>query len=683
MAEEPQEETEELAVAAEKPEGKELRIGMYVCHCGLNIASTIDCRDVAEYAATLPNVVVAKENMYSCADPGQIQIKSDIDEYKLNRVVVAACSVKMHGPTFMKVCSEAGLNPYLFQMVNIREHCSWVHMQEKDAATAQARDQVKMAVASVSFAEALDDRVVPVTHAALVVGGGAAGLQAALDIADAGYQVCLVEKMPYLGGRAVQLNRTFERLERISCVLTPLVMRVVNNPKITVFTSTEVEDISGYIGNFEATLKRTPRMVSEECDCCGACARACPLEAEDSYQAGFTQRKAIYLPHDQAVPYRYCIDTELCDRCGFCEKVCPQNAIDLTEEEDGFRVAIGTIVLAIGAKTYNPPYGNKWGYDGRGDVFTSVEMERMLHAEGPTEGKPTRRSDSRMPQRVAFIQCVGSRDEEHPWCSRVCCMNTLKEAYTLKSRYPHIKVSVYHDDIRVYKKEHEDFYRKTRDAGVTFMRARVEKVEPVGEELEVVALDELLGEPTMQKVDMVVLATGMEKNDDAQKLSDMLKVPSSSDGFFLEAHPKLRPLETAIDGVMLAGACQFPKDIADSMLQASGSAAKCMGLLSKDRIRLDAIISTIDQDACTGCLVCVKRCPFSAIVTDEVEIDGKKKKRARVIDASCKGCGVCAARCRKDAVTAQGFTDEQIMAQIDAALEEAPGDKVLALVCHW
>ena len=663
---------------------EEVRIGVYICHCGLNIAQTVDCAAVAEYAASLTNVVVSKENMYSCADPGQIQIRNDIEEYGLNRVVVAACSVKMHGPTFMTVCEEAGLNPYLFQMANIREHCSWVHMKDREGATAKAIDQVRMAVAGVTYAVPLADRVVSVRHRALVIGGGVAGLQSALDIANAGYQVYLVEKSHHLGGRSNQLYRMFDRMERISCVVTPLVMKVMNHHLITVFTGADVESIDGYVGNFRANLRLNPRCVNESCDCCGRCAEVCPVSVGNEFEAGLSDRKAIYLPDRQAIPHVYCVDDSRCIDCGVCEEVCPRDAIDISEGARSEAFDVGTVILAVGARPYEPPEGNRWCYDGEGDVFTSLEMERMLHSQGPTDGRPLRRTDGEMPRRVSFIQCVGSRDpDENAWCSRICCMNTIKEARAIKTRFPQVTVSVYHQDIRLYKKEHEDLYREARDSGVIFMRARVERVSDDDGRLRVHAVDELIGEPTVQEVDMVVLATGLTRSEDAQKFQDMLKVPNSADGFFLEAHPKLRPLETAIDGVMLAGSCQFPKDIGDSLMQASGAAAKCLGLLSKENLHLDAIISTIDQDKCNGCLVCVKKCPFAAITTDEVTVDGKKKKRARVVEASCKGCGVCAARCKQGAVEAQGFTDEQLLAQIDAALEESPGDKILALVCHW
>lgn len=674
-------------MTSENTEGRsreEIRIGVYICHCGLNIAQTVDCEAACEYAATLPNVVVAKENMYSCADPGQIQIRSDIEEYRLNRVVVAACSVKMHGPTFMNVCAEAGLNPYLFEMVNIREHCSWVHMRDREGATRKAMDQVRMAVAGVTHARPLEDRVVSVTRRALVIGGGVSGLQAAVDMADAGYEVYLVEKSQYLGGISNQLHRMFDHMERVSCVVTPLIMKVLNHHRITVFTGTDVESVTGYVGNFRARLKVKPRFVGEECDCCGACSLVCPVEVPSEFEAGFATRKAVYLQDMQALPHVFCVDDEVCNDCGACEDACPRGAIDLGKASRIEEVDAGAIVLAIGAEPYVPPEGNRWAYDGSTDVYTSLEMERLLHGEGPTGGMPIRRTDGKLPEKIAFVQCVGSRDPaENPWCSRICCINTIKEACHLKAKFPQMRVSVYHQDIRVYKKEHEDFYRLARDSGVVFMRAQVEEIVGKDGVLKVHAFDEVLASPTVQEVDMVVLACGMTRSADAQKFGDLLKVPASSDGFFLEAHPKLRPLETAIAGVMLAGTCQFPKDIGDCMLQASGAAAKCMGLLSKDYLRLDAIISHIDQEKCNGCLVCVKRCPFAAIVTDDIEVDGKKKKRARVIDASCKGCGVCAARCKQDAVEARHFTDEQIYAQIDAALEENPDSRILALVCHW
>ncbi|WP_287153348.1 CoB--CoM heterodisulfide reductase iron-sulfur subunit A family protein [Candidatus Solincola tengchongensis] len=678
----------EIAEAGPEPETEEseeeLRIGVYVCHCGLNIAQVVDCAAVAEYAATLPDVVVARENMYSCADPGQIQIKEDIAAYGLNRVVVAACSVKMHGPTFMNVCQEAGLNPYLMMMANIREHCSWVHRDDPEGATRKAMEQVKMAVAKVRHAHALHDRYVPVKRAALVIGGGMAGMQAALDMADAGYPVFLVEREPFLGGRAAQLLRTFDHMERMSCLVSPLAMKVLNHPLIRVFTLTEVESISGYVGNFQVRLARRPRYVGESCDACGACAEACPVAVPDPFQVGMAERKAIYLPHPQAAPYLYCVDEEACTRCGACAEACPRSAVDLGMEGGEETVEVGAVVLAVGAQPYRPPEENPWSYDGKSDVFTSLEMERMLHPLGPTGGKPLRRSDGRLPESLAFIQCVGSRDPEgNAWCSRICCMNTIKQALILKALYPSVRIYVYHRDIRAYKKDHEDLYRLARDQGVIFLRAPVREVVPGEGGLVIHAYDEVMRRPVRQEVDMVVLATGMVRRDSVQRLQDMLKVPSSADGFLMEAHPKLRPLETAITGVMLAGSCQFPKDLGDCLLQGSAAAAKCLGILGKEEMRLDAIIAHVNPERCNGCLVCFKRCPFSAIVVDEVEVDGKKRKRARVIEASCKGCGICAARCKQKAIEARGFSDPEIFSQIDAALEEDPGGKVLALVCHW
>ncbi len=663
--------------------GQAPRIGVYICHCGLNIASTVDCAAVAEYAGTLGDVVVSRENMYSCADPGQNQIKDDIREFNLNRVVVAACSVKMHGPTFMHACEEAGLNPYLFEMANIREHCSWVHMKDKEGATRKAMDQVRMAVAKARHLKPLEDRLVPVTRAALVVGGGMAGMRSALDIAEAGFPVYLVEKSASLGGNALRLERIFDRLERAGCLVSPLAMEVAGHPLITVMTLTEVVETDGYVGNFEVVLKKSPRRVTAACDACGLCAEACPVEVPDELQAGLSPRKAIYLSSRRAVPQLYCVDEDACDHCGKCEEVCPRDAIELDEEAEEMRVDVGAIVLATGSAPFRPPEKNIWAYEEGGDVLTTPELERILDPLGPTEGALRRPSDGRIPGHVAFIQCVGSRDPEgNGWCSRICCMNTIKQSILMKKRYPETEISVYHHDIRVYKKEHEDLFRLARELGVIFLRAKVEGVSRRGTALVVRAADDILKKKTEQAVDMVVLAVGLVPGVDNERLKDIMKVPLSGDGFFAENHPKLRPLETVIDGVMLAGCCQSPKDLGDSVSQADGAAAKVLGLLTKDQIQLDAIISHIDQNLCSGCLVCVKKCPFQAIATDEVQVGEKTKKRARVVEAACKGCGVCAARCPKDAIEAQSFTDAQIFAQIEAALEE-PEDKILALTCHW
>ncbi|MHB8781493.1 MAG: 4Fe-4S binding protein [Candidatus Geothermincolia bacterium] len=659
------------------------RIGVYVCHCGLNIASTVDCAAVANYAAKLPDVVVARENMYSCADPGQNQIKNDIRDLQLDRVVVAACSVKMHGPTFMRCCADAGLNPYLVEMANIREHCSWVHMKDREGATAKARDQVKMAVAKARYLKPLTDRSVPVTKAALVVGGGIAGTRAALDIADAGFPVYLAEKEPWLGGHTARLERVFDRMDRAACLIGPLAMQVAGHERIQVMTSTQVVEADGYVGNFDMKLRREDRGVGEDCDGCGICAGVCPVDVPDEAQAGMAMRKAIYHPGDRAVPTAYCIDRVACNGCGSCVQACPRGAIALDGESIEGRVKVGAVILATGARPAQPKAGNDHGYASIPGVVTSVELERLLDLEGPSEGRLS--WDGReVPQNIAFIQCVGSRDPDgNAWCSRVCCMNTVKQALLIKSRYPDSSVSVYHADIRAYKKEHEDLYRLAREQGVSFLRAAVDQVDGTDDGIVIHARDTVLRRVTEQSVDMVVLAVGMEPGADTEALKDMFKVPLSGDGYFQENHPKLRPLETVIDGVMLAGTCQAPKDTGDSVSQADGAAAKAMGLLSKDHIQLDAIISTIDQEACSGCLICVKKCPFKTVVTDEVKVGEKVKKRARVVEAGCKGCGVCAARCPKNAIEAQGFTDEQVFAQIEAALEEDAPDKILAITCHW
>jgi heterodisulfide reductase subunit A2 len=661
-----------------------VRVGVFVCHCGKNIGGVIDSAEVARYAEGLPGVVMSKDNMYTCAEPGQAEIRSAIEKYGLNRVVVAACSPKMHEPTFKRTCAEAGLNPYLFEMANIREHGSWVHMHEPEAATAKAKDLVRMAVAKVRLARPLTDRRVPVTKAAMVVGGGVAGMQAALDLADQGIPVHLIEKTPSLGGRVAHLYRTFPHYQSAGCVITPKMAKVRSHPNITLLTDSEVASVDGFIGNFDVHVRQKARHVTQSCDSCGKCAEVCPIEVPDEHQAGLVCRKAIYLPFPEAVPNRYVIDTESCNGCGACVKACPRSAVDLGEEGCDHELKIGAMVVATGSQAYDAGAAGEFGYGRLSDVVTTSTLERMLDPAGPTGGRIVRPSDGREARSVAFIQCVGSRQKEgNEYCSRICCMTSIKQARELVERDSDVDVSVYYRDIRTPKKEYERAYADARESGVLFLRGGVEDVVQTDGSLTVVAASEFLEEQTEQAVDMVVLSTGCVPDARADAVRDVLKIPVGPDGFFMETHPKLKPVETVIDGVFLAGSCLFPKDIREAIAQGSGAAGKVYGVLSKTELELDAIISHIDQELCSGCQQCIKQCPFQAIVADPLPEGDKRKVVARVIEAACKGCGVCAGACLKGAVDCRGFTDAQVYAQIDAALEEDPGGKILAFCCNW
>ena len=651
-----------------------IRIGVYVCHCGKNIAGVIRTADAVAFAQTLDDVVLAREDPYLCAEPGQKQIMSDIQEFNLNRVVIAACSPKLHEPTFRGALANAGLNPYLLEMANIREHCSWVHHLDGPAATEKSFDLIRMAVAKARLLEPLENRRVSTHKRALVIGGGIAGMRAALDLADMGLPVILVEKSPFLGGKLKGWSRMHPSMERAESLILPMGTRVLTHPLISVFTDSEVTEFSGYIGNFRATVTQSPRGVLPSCDLCGQCVPACPVTRTD------TGEKAIYAPSRGANPSMMAIDFDACTRCGACVEACPKDAIRLDEEAKEQVFEVGAVVAAVGFDLFQPESQPKYGYGTLPGVMTSEEVENWLRT--PVEaGKLTHPRTGEPIRRAAFIQCVGSRDlEGNRYCSRICCMVALKQVKELLERDPDLAVTVFYRDIRTIKKEDEDLYREMRDRGVRFVRGVVQSVtgDPVTPTIHVHS--ELTDTLATDRADLVVLSLGSVPPAGRDRVKSVLKLSTSDDGFFLEAHPKLKPLDTAIDGVFLAGACQAPKNAAESMAQGSGAAARVAGLLTKDHLELDGIVAFVNYDQCHGeCLLCMKQCPFSAI--EPIVMDGKKKPR--IVEAACKGCGTCAGACPHEAMQLKGFTRDQLYAQIDAALEVDPGHKILAFCCNW
>ena len=653
----------------------EIRIGVYVCHCGKNIAGVIDTAKAVNFAASLKDVAMAREDPYLCAEPGQKQIMEDIKEYNLNRIVIAACSPKLHEPTFRKTLASAGLNPYLLEMANIREHCSWVHSTEKEAATEKVLDLIRMGVAKARLLEPLENRKVSTHKRALVIGGGIAGMQAALDLADMGIPVILVEKSPFLGGKLKKWSLIHPSMERAESIILPLGTRVLSHPLISVFTQSEVTDFSGYIGNFQATITQQPRGVLPSCDLCGACVEICPVTLSGS------PKKAIGIPSPGMNPSCMVIDFQECTRCGACVDACPKGAIQLDGEETEQTFHVGAVVTAIGFELFNPKELPRYGYGKTPAVITSEEMEDLLRLPVKKGKNFTHPRTNAEIHRVAFIQCVGSRDPEgNRYCSRICCTISLKQIKELLHWYPTLDITVYYRDIRTIKKEDEDLYREMRDKGVRFIRGMVQEVSGEGPTATLIVHSELTNTMVEDTADMVVLSLGSVPPTDRDKVKSILKLSTSDDGFFLEAHPKLKPLDTAIDGVFLAGACQAPKNTAESMTQGSGAAARVAGLLTKEFLELDGIVAHVDLDKCHGeCLLCMKQCPFSAI--EPIVIDGKKKPR--VIEAACKGCGTCAGACPHEAMDLKGFTRDQIYAQIDAALEVDPSHKILAFCCNW
>ena len=665
---------------------EDLRIGVYVCHCGLNIAGSVDCKQVADFAATLPHVALAKDNRYTCSDQGQELIKKDIKEQKLNRVVVASCSPRLHEPTFRRTCEEAGLNKYLFEMANIREHCSWVHLYEKEAATEKAKDLVRMAVAKAALLEPETESVVPITNRALVIGGGVAGIQAALDLADTGYKVYLVEKEPSIGGRMAQIDKTFPTMDCSICILAPKMSDAGRHPNITLLTNSEVIDVKGYIGNFKVKVSKKPRYVTKDCSACGDCAKDCPVTTPNEFDVGLATRHAIYTPFAQAVPSTYIIDRNLCLNkeniivCDKCIKACERKSIDFNMKPETLELDVGTIIVATGADVYDPAALVNYGYTKYPNVVTSLEFERLINAGGPSGGRLLRPSDMQIPDSVAFVQCVGSRSESgHLYCSNVCCMNTIKDALLIKEHWPDTKITVYYVDIRAYGKGFEDLYKRARKEGVLFVRGLPAEVveNKKTHDLWLVGENTLQQEVYRNKVGMTILSVGIEPRQDSEIIQRLCNLSRTPDGFFMEAHPKLRPVDAPTGGVFLAGCAESPKDIKDSVTQASAAAARASILMAQGKVTVEAITSKLTPDKCTGCQMCTKVCPYNAINPIP------EKKKVELIEAACAGCGTCGAECPFNAISMRHFTDEQIMAQVDAATEVDPSKKVVAFCCNW
>ncbi len=666
----------------------ELRIGVFVCECGLNIAGSVDCEEVRKAAEELPGVVIAVRNKYTCSDPGQEEIKRCIREYNLNRVVVASCTPRMHEPTFRKCVAEAGLNPYLFEMASIREQCSWAHLHDREAATKKAKDIVKIAVAKARLLEPQEDTMIPVTDAALVIGGGVAGIQAALDLADAGHQVYLVEKQPSIGGIMAQLDKTFPTMDCSICVLGPKMMDVGRHPRIKLMAYSEVEKISGYVGNFKVCVRKKARYVDEtECNSCGRCANVCPVFVPDAFQLGFSSRKTAYLPFPQAVPSSYLINMDEClgnnpITCGKCIDVCEKDCIDLNMKDELVELNVGVIIVATGMDVYDPTALDEYGYTRFENVITTLEFERLICGGGPTEGKVVCPSDLQTPKRIGFIQCVGSRTENrgNPYCSNVCCMNTIKDSLLINEHYPDTEVYVFYLDIRAYGKGFEDLYRRSKETGVHYIRGLPGEVieNPETKNLKVRVENTTTSRVEEYELDMVVLSVGLQPSDDLKHLTNIINISQTTDGFVMEAHPKLRPVDAPTPGIFFAGSVESPKDIKDSVTQAGAAVARSSILLNAGIAQGDAIKAVVDLDKCTSCGVCAKVCPFGAI-----EVDVKAKTGAHVIAAACAGCGACAAECRFGAITIQHFHDNQLLAQISAALEEEPEQKIITFLCNW
>jgi len=647
---------------------------VYVCHCGINIAATVDSTAVAEYAASLPHVVVARDYVYMCSDPGQEMIKQDIRDYGLNRVVVASCSPRMHETTFRAVVQEVGVNPYQFEMANIREQCSWVH-SDRVVATQKAQELIAGVVAKATLLEPLEERRVAVTPAALVIGGGVAGLEAALDIAEAGYQVYLVERQPNLGGRMAQLNKTFPRLEDAGALILSDMERAMAHPRIEVLTYSEVANVEGYIGNFTVTVRRRPRFVeADRCTACGRCALACVLAGQiaDEFQAGMGRRAAIFRPSPRALPPTYTVDpahcllltTGRCEEGPPCALACPEGAVNFDQQEEQVVLQVGAIIVATGYDPFDAARKPEFGYGRYPGVITALEFERLAAADGPTGGRIVIPGTDRPPQQVVFIHCVGSRDKQlgHAYCSRVCCMYTAKQANVLLDQLPDARVTVFYMDVRAFTKGGEEFYDRARSRGVRYRRGNPSEIYRRGDRLVVRAEDTLLRKTVEVEADLVVLAVGLEPAAAGDGVARLLKLARTADGFLAEAHPKLRPVDTTSDGIFLAGTCQGPKDIPDTVAQARAAASSALIPLSVGQARVEAIVSSVNRELCVGCGLCQAACAYGALSLHPW------RGIMTINEVLCKGCGACSVACPSKAITLGHFTQKQTLAMLDAML---------------
>jgi heterodisulfide reductase subunit A2 len=630
---------------------------------------------VAKWAGELPNVVVSHDYKFMCSSPGQEMIIKDIQENDVNRVVVASCSPHLHEPTFRNACARGGLNPYLFEMANIREQDSWVTL-DKLEATKKAKALVAAAVYRVAYQKPLESLFVPIDSNVLVVGGGITGIQAALEVADSGNHVYLVEREPSLGGHMAQFDKTFPTLDCSACILTPKMYNVGHHKNVTLYTWSEVEKVDGYVGNFTVTIRKRARYIDEiACTGCGVCQEKCPKKVVDEvFEAGLGYRKAVYTPFPQAVPNTPVIDRPNCTffqkgTCKVCEKFCPTGAIKFDQQDEILTVKVGNIILATGYDLFDARRIPQYGYGKLANVFTSLEFERLTNAAGPTGGKVYLRDGVTVPKKVAIIHCVGSRDKNYNnYCSAICCMQSLKFAH-LAAEKTGAEVYNFYIDMRTAAKAYDEFYQKVLKEGTHFIRGKVASITDVARcpeeegKLIVQAEDTLIGKQRRIPVDMVILSAGLEARADSKEVAIKFGISCSADEWFIEKHPKLDPVATMTDGVFIAGACQGPKDIPASVAQGSAAAARVLSIIGQGEIEIEAATAIIDEILCVGCKECIPSCPYGSI--EYLEDKGK----AHVVEALCKGCGTCVGTCLSKSISLKHFTDDQLVAEMIGAMQ--------------
>ena len=657
-----------------KGEKKEERIGVYVCHCGTNIAATVDCKAVSEYAQGLEGVIVSKDSVYTCSEPGQNQIVEDIKNHNLTKVVVASCSPKMHEKTFRKTIADAGMNPYMLEMVNLREQCSWVH-KDKNEGTKKAKDLVKGGVRRAARLEALYPSEMTMSKDVLVIGGGIAGISASLQLANSGYKVYLVEKRPSIGGRMAQLSKTFPTLDCAPCILSPRMVDVGTNPNIALFTGSEVVEFSGTPGSYKVKVKIGPKGVDpKKCIGCAKCEKVCPAKSLNEFEECLYERKAIYKPFPQAVPASYVLDFDKCDKCGRCVKVCSAHAIDLEDTGRSQEFEVGAVIVATGFDMFDV---KKLGeYDTSiPDVITATQMERLMINECGAGMVLKRKADGNRVKKVAYVLCAGSRTRKvgMPYCSKICCNYAIKQSVILRKTFPYMQVYIYYIDIRAAGRGFEEFYvRSQEEYGVKYIHGKVSDIQKGKNGIMVRAEDVTLGEIIENEFDMAVLCTAMIPSKGTAELAKLLKVPLGEDGFISEKHPKLEPVSSHRSGIFAAGVVLGPKDVRDTVVDGRSTAAHAIEFLGTGKMLIDPVKAVVkDGMKCTKWKACEAICPVGAITVDEFP---------RVDPIACIGCGACVSECPEGVFDLAHYTDSQIDAEMKGLLdEESPDIRILGL----